>query len=113
MELARSDSVSTSLHHDVSEFPQIKRYLFYKDSHGESNGAQLDLLLASPGILYTGNKIADLELEEFGRELIGDFNNWEDYPAPYGDQRPKPSAELKQHGQMTNFVLDFMGYYKE
>jgi len=101
------------LHHDVSEFPQIKRYLFYKDSHGESNGAQLDLLLASPGILYTGNKIADLELEEFGRELIGDFNNWEDYPAPYGDQRPKPSAELKQHGQMTNFVLDFMGYYKE
>ena len=98
------------LHHEVYDDPQLDK--FYKDSRGAEDGVVLELLLASPGILYTGIKIGDTELEGFGRGLIGDFNDWiEDDDGD--DQRPLPTAELKQQGQMTNFVLDFMKYYEE
>jgi len=83
---------------------------FYKDSYHQSGTPTgiVNLLMVSPGLKYIGLVKSNQNLESFADKLIQDYNDVED-----PDVRIKPKDELKQHGQITNFVLDFMKYYKE
>jgi len=58
--------------------------------------------MVSPALKYIGSEYNPL-LETFADQLIENYNVDED--------KIQPTDEMKQHGQITNFVLDFMKYY--
>ena len=65
----------------------------------------VNLLLVAPALKYTGLVQSNQILIDLADELIADYNE--------DSNKIEPADELKQQGQITNFVLDFMKYYEE
>ena len=80
---------------------------FYSDSYhtGMHETAIVNLTLVSPALKYIGLELDNSDLRHFADQLIQDYND--------DDSRIPPTGEMKQQGQITNFVIDFMKYYEK
>jgi len=80
---------------------------FYSDSYhtDQPDDSNVNLILVSPALQYIGSEKPNLSFDIFADQLIKDYND--------DVTNDPPTGEMKQYGQITNFILDFMKYHEE